>query len=135
MDSLNYILRALDFSYADLFSPKRDITTIQKRWCVMWFFKVQGRNYLEIARKLHMDHTSVRNGCLKIDDTLKALAEELYMRYASDELHENIPERPKKTITKKVPDYKHSCTVVKEIVLKEKPETILDNLYKRRWNR
>ena len=117
MRSIDWILAHLNIKKADFFSKKqtRDIT--QKRWVVIWFYWVAGKNYSEIARKIGKNHASVINAIKKMDTTLKNLAEELLMLYSSEVSKTNIDfqhtEKPK--VLKKVPDYAHSKIVLKEV--------------------
>lgn len=117
MKSIDWILAHLNISRTDFFSKKqtRDIT--QKRWVVIWFYWVAGKNYSEIARKIGKNHTTVIHAINKMDATIKNLAEELLMLYATEVSKTSInfthTEKPK--VLKKVPDYKHSKVVEKEV--------------------
>lgn len=117
MKSIDWILAHLNISRTDFFSKKqtRDIT--QKRWVVIWFYWVAGKNYSEIARKIGKDRSTVCHAINKMDVTLKNLAEELLMLYATEVSKTKVEfqhtEKPK--VLKKVPDYKHSKVVEKEV--------------------
>ena len=117
MKSIDWILAHLNISRTDFFSKKKTRDIIQKRWVAIWFYWVAGKNYSEIARKVGRDHTSVFNAIKKMDVTIKNLAEELLMLYATEVSKTSInfthTEKPKVTV--KVPDYKNSKVVEKEV--------------------
>lgn len=117
MKSIDWILAHLNISRTDFFSKKKTRDIIQKRWVAIWFYWVAGKNYSEIARKVGRDHTSVFNAIKKMDVTIKNLAEELLMLYATEVSKTSInfthTEKPKVTV--KVPDYAHSKIVLKEV--------------------
>lgn len=117
MRSIDWILAHLNIKKADFFSGKHTRDIVQKRWVAIWFYYVAGKNYCEIARKVGRDHTSVIHAINKMDATIKNLAEELLMLYATEVSKTKVEfqhtEKPK--VLKKVPDYKHSKVVEKEV--------------------
>lgn len=117
MRSIDWILAHLNIKKADFFSGKHTRDIVQKRWVAIWFYYVAGKNYCEIARKIGRDHTSVINAIKKMDATIKNLAEELLMLYATEvsKTPINFTHTEKPKVTVKVPDYKHSEVVEKEV--------------------
>lgn len=117
MRSIDWLLAHLNIKKADFFSGKHTRDIVNKRWVAIWFYYVAGKNQSEIARKLGRDHTSISNALKKMDATIKNLAEELLMLYVAENNKAPIEftrtEKPKVTV--KVPDYKHSKVVEKEV--------------------
>lgn len=138
MDSLHYLMRKLKISEQELYSPVRSREYTQKRWVIMWFYRCAGKTYSEIGRKLHKDHTSVIHGCQVMSDTIKAIAEEYLKKYVSEVLNEKIEieETPKKKTYIKVPDYKHSKSVVRGVNLEElQKKKVKPHWSRRKWDR
>ncbi len=117
MKSIDWLLDQLNVKREMFFSSQQSRDIVEKRWVVIWFYWVAGKNYSEIARKIGKDRSTVFHAINKMDTTLKNLAEELLMLYATEVSKTKVEfqhtEKPK--VLKKVPDYKHSKVVEKEV--------------------
>lgn len=119
IDSKTWLLNELDMTEEELYSPRRDKYS-EKRWVMMWFYRVAGKSYPQIARIIRHDHSTCRHGCVYSPASLKRYAEELFCRYMTEVRHEppdfklTVPEeKPKVTI--KVPDYHQNITKFIEV--------------------
>lgn len=136
MKSIDWLLDQLNVRREIFFSPQQSRDIVEKRWVAMWFYRCAGKSFLEIARKVGRDHTTVLHGCKTMNVTLKNLAEELLMKYASEVSKTGVsfePTEPKK-ITIKIPDYKHSKIVFKEVDENLLPKTIDQHWREHGWN-
>ena len=139
MKSIDWLLNELKIQKKVFFSSKKTRDIVETRWVAMWFYRLSGKSYLEIGRKIGRDHTTVMNGCAKISDSLKIFAESLFTRYKEEVCQEKVSFEPTpppttKKIIIKVPDYKHSKIILKEIEETLLPQSITQNWRAHGWN-
>lgn len=125
LDSLQFICNKIGVTPHDLFEAGRygGKENVKKRWAVFYFYHLMGKSYPCIAKITHKNHTSVMHGVKNIDPDTKAVAEEFFCQYVTKVLGEPAPkiektEEKKFMVWKKVPDYKHSKTVMKQVEVK-----------------
>lgn len=139
MKSREWLLNQLGMTSEELQSGRRGKNTA-KRWVVMWFYRAAGKSYPYIGRKTGHDQLSVRYGCINAPQTIKMLAEEYLRRYITEVLHETpsfaptLPEEKPKTFIK-IPDYKTSQVITKEVDIDDVKKPIKQVWNDKRWDR
>ena len=137
MTSREWLLNELNMTLEQLLSKCRRKGYSDKRWVIMWFYRAAGKSYPYIARKIGKDQSSVRYACEKMPQALKSHAEKLFMRYVTEVLGEKTDFEPTEApkVKVKVPDYKHSKVVFKDVEQDKVVKTVKQNWQDRRWDR
>ena len=124
IDSLHFLCRELNLKIGDLLNYGRHEKELaNKRWVVMYFYRLAGKSFPEIGKITNHNHTSVLYACKNIDDTTKAIAEELYIKYVTEIMKKPISSinyskfSKRRMVLKKIPDYKHSKVILKEVLV------------------
>ena len=113
MKSIECIARELFTTPEELKGRCKRAELVRKRWVVMCFYKLLGFSVPRISIYLDVDRGTVQNGLERADKSIKDKAKECYQKFTELEPNSNLLPRKVKII--KIPDYKHSIVITKEI--------------------
>lgn len=114
------IMKSIEFIAQELFTTPEELKSrckrteiVRKRWVAICFYKLLGFNTSRIGIYLDVDHNTVQNALERADKSIKNKAKECYQKFT--ELEPDSSLLPRKVKIIKIPDYKHSVVITKEI--------------------
>lgn len=139
-DTLDWLCGQIGARRDEVLSQRQYRDLVNKRRIVIAFFHFLKKSTPWIGAVINKDHSTVVTVLKNLPTEYYNMALKLYEKYEVEINGRNIEELKveaiKKTVWKKVPDYKHSCTIMKEVEIGEKQKYGLPPVQNNKgWNK